>query len=157
MRRLGWCLLVILLGSCMRPTQAVMEDVDPYGWQSGVALEIENGDTATLRDLYLVVRTNRLFRADSLRVRVTLLTPDSCHYSEEVGFAMQHHHSPAALRTIRELPYRRRSILDHIGTYTLHITPLKALQGIEAVGFNIIKSEEPTHEESPYIGSESRK
>lgn len=135
-------LLAVGMTACMRPTQAVMEDVNPYGWHSEVAIEVPNGDTVTLRDLYLALRTNRRFRADSLAVTIQLLTPDSCHYSEQVNFCLKHHRSPAALRTIHELPYRRWAKFDRIGTYTLRITPLKEQEGIEAVGINIIKSEE---------------
>ena len=126
----------------MRPTQAVMKDVNPYGWHSEVSVEIPNGDTTTLRDLYLTLRTNRRFQADSLGVTILLIDPDSCHYSEEVYFALKHQRSPAALRAIHELPYRRWAKFDRIGTYTLRIAPLKEQQGIEAVGINIIKSEE---------------
>lgn len=139
--------IVAILGlwlfvGCMHPTQAVMKDVNPYGWRTTAKIELENGDTSTLRDISLVVRTNRQFRADTIPVAITLLTPDSCHFDEEVAFPMRHRHSPAALRLISELGYRNKVKLNHLGTYTIEITPLRPLSGIEAVGINIIKSPE---------------
>lgn len=140
MRRLVWLLLPLLTG-CIRPTQAVMEDVNPYGWEEMAAVEIENGDTATLRDLNLVIRANRDFRADSLHLELTLINPDSAYYAEEVSLAMQHRRMPAALRMTDEIPYRRSVVLNRMGSYRLVIRPLKEVEGVEAVGINIVKSE----------------
>ncbi len=134
-------LLLLLMVGCMRPTQAVMEDVNPYGWSEMVEVEFENGDTTTQRDLYLVIRNNRDFRADSLPLRITLVNPDSAHYSEPVTAPMQHRRTPAALHPTDEIPYRRRVVLNRMGSYRICIEPLAEVRGVEAVGINIIKSE----------------
>ncbi len=119
-----------------------MEDVNPYGWNEMVSVEIENGDTATWRDLNLVIRANQDFRNDSLHLALTLINPDSAHYGEEVSFAMQHHRTPAALRLTEEIPYRKRVVLNQLGSYRLVIQPLHQVVGVEAIGINIIKTEE---------------
>lgn len=134
--------VIALLGvSCLRPTQAVMEDTSPLGWADTVVLAVENGDTTTLRDLSLVVRSNREFRCDSLPLEITLLTPDFRYYSEQITFPIRHERSAAALRRVNEIPYRRRVILNRIGTYRLILFPSIPVEGIEAVGINIVKSE----------------
>lgn len=140
MRRVWAVLLGLWAISCSRPTQAVMEDVDPYGWNRAVSVRIENGDTLTLRDLSLVVRSNRHFRSDSLRLKLTLHAPDSSHYTEQVAFVMNHPHRPAALRLVDEVPYRRRVILSQFGGYRFTITPTEPIRGVEAVGLNIVRS-----------------
>lgn len=133
--------LVTLLGvGCMRPTQAVMEDVSPYGWQEAVRLSIENGDTATLRDLSLVVRYNHLFRCDTLPLQITLLDPDSCYFNESVRLPIHHKASVAALRRVEEIPYRHHVVLNRSGEYQLVLQPLSEVEGIEAVGVNVVKS-----------------
>lgn len=134
-------LLVLLFTACMRPTQAVMEDVHPYRWQEAAEVRFENGDTTTLRDLRLVVRSNREFRNDSLRLKITLLNPDSAHYSEVVAAPMQHPHMPAALHLTDEIPYRRGVVLNRLGEYRILIEPQEEVRGVEAVGINIVKSE----------------
>jgi len=138
----GLCAWILALGTagCLRPTQAVLCDVDPYGWTEGAAAEVENGDTATLRDLSLVVRSNRLFRSDSLRLEICVETPDSMRYTETVSFPMHHPRRAAALRIIDEVPYRRRVVLDRIGTYRFTLTPDRPIEGVEAAGINIVKS-----------------
>lgn len=145
MKVLRACWLLAIWGSltgCLHPTQAVMADVDLYGWHEGAVVEVENGDTATLRDLSLVIRSNRSFRADSLRLEFFVETPDSMQFTETVGFPVHHPHRAAALRTVDEIPYRRRVVLNRPGTYRITLTPVVPVEGIEAVGINIVKSKE---------------
>ncbi|MBE6196367.1 MAG: hypothetical protein E7137_04655 [Rikenellaceae bacterium] len=129
-----------LLCGCTRPTQAVMADVDPYKWSEEAAVKIENADTLTLRDLSLVIRSNRLFREDTLHLELTLRTPDSSRYSEVVAFPVRHIHRPAALRLIDEIPYRHDVILNQFGTYRLTLKPLHPIRGIEAAGINVVRA-----------------
>lgn len=141
--RACWLLAIwVSLTGCLHPTQAVMADVDLYGWHEGAVVEVENGDTATLRDLSLVIRSNRSFRADSLRLELFVETPDSMQFTETVGFPVHHPRRAAALRTVDEIPYRRRVVLNRPGTYRITLTPVVPVEGIEAVGINIVKSKE---------------
>lgn len=145
MKVLRACWLLAIWGSltsCLHPTQAVMADVDLYGWHEGAVVEVENGDTATLRDLSLVLRSNRSFRADSIRLELFIETPDSMQFTETVGFPVHHPRRAAALRTVDEIPYRRRVVLNRPGTYRITLTPVVPIEGIEAVGINIVKSKE---------------
>ena len=94
--RAGWLLILgSFLAGCLHPTQAVMSDVDLYDWHEGAVVEVENGDTTTLRDLSLVIRSNRSFRADSIRLELFIETPDSMQFTETVGFPMHHLHRAA--------------------------------------------------------------
>lgn len=138
------CALILSVGmaGCLRPTQAVLHDVDPYDWHDGVAVEVENGDTVTLRDVSLVIRSNRLFRADSLLLEIFVETPDSMHCTETVAFPMSHPRKAAALRTVVEIPYRRHVVFDRIGVYRFTLAPAEPIEGIEAAGINIVKSTE---------------
>ena len=145
MKVLRTCWLLAIWGSltgCLHPTQAVMADVDLYGWHEGAVVEVENGDTATLRDLSLVIRSNRSFRADSLRLELFVETPDSMQFTETVGFPVHHPRRAAALRTVDEIPYRRRVVLNRPGTYRITLTPVVPVEGVEAIGINIVKSKE---------------
>ena len=154
MRRLRWpgiagaAVAAALSYGCMTPTQAVVDDVDLYDWQreqegeEGVCVNIENGDTATLRDLSLIVRFNRLFKADTLHLELCIETPDSMRYTETVAFPISHPRRAAALRTVDEIPYRSRTVLDRMGTYRITLTPVRPVEGIEAAGINIVKSRE---------------
>ncbi len=143
MRRWGWSALLGLLtaSSCTRPTQAVMEDVDPYGWNKAVVVTIENADTLTLRDLSVVIRSNRNFRADTLHLEFTLHTPDSAYFRELLALPMSHPHRPASLCMVDEIPYRHNVILNRFGTYHITLRPLYPIKGIEAAGLNIVRAE----------------
>lgn len=141
--RACWLLAIgAVAAGCLHPTQAVMSDVDLYDWHEGAVVEVENGDTATLRDLSLVIRSNRSFRADTLRLKLLFETPDSMQYTETVDFPTSHPHRAAALRTVDEIPYRRQVVLDRMGTYRITLTPEIPVEGIEAAGINIVKSRE---------------
>ncbi len=139
---IGILLLGGLLCGCTRPTQAVMEDVDPYGWVEAAVVRIENADTLTLRDLSLVIRSNRLFREDTLHLELTLRAPDSSRYSEVVAFPVRHLHRPAALRLIDEIPYRQNVVLNRFGAYWFSLKPLHPVRGVEAAGINVVRASE---------------
>lgn len=129
-----------LMSGCTRPTQAVMADVDPFSWSEAAIVKVENADTLTLRDLSIVIRANRHFRADTLHLEIALRGPDSTRFSELVALPMHHSHRPAALRLIDEIPYRRDVIFSRFGTYHLSLKPLNPIRGIEAAGINVVKS-----------------
>ena len=148
LRRLsGRCLAALWLGAaaagCMSPTQAVVAAVDPLGWEEGVEVAVENADTVTERDIALVIRSNRQFRADSLRFEIRFEAPGGARFIEEVALPVQHRRMPAPLRCVDEMPYRRRVVLGRMGTYRITLTLRQPLRGIEAAGINITKSEEP--------------
>lgn len=146
---------------CFQPTQAVMCDVDIYGWNESAVVNTENGDTTTLRDIEIVIRANRNFRLDTLHLKVRVLRPDLSFYDQEVKLPIRHRRRPASLRLIDQIPYRRRVVLSMEGTYCFNLKPVGIVEGVEAVGINIVKSldqeesevvdiatEEPTQTES---------
>lgn len=118
-----------------------MADVNPYGWEESVRVKIENADTMTLRNLSLVIRANKQFREDTLRLEISLQTPDSARFCEELALPIRHRHRPAALRLVDEIPYRRDVVLDRFGTYWFTLRPLHPIRGIEAAGINIVRAE----------------
>ncbi len=145
-RRLIICAFACSLAGCFQPTQAVMTDVDLYGWNQSAIINTENGDTTTLRDINIVIRANRNFRLDTLKLKVRVLRPDLSYFDEQISLPIQHAHRPASLRLIDEIPYRHNVVFNMMGNYCFTLKPQGVVTGIESVGINIIKSEqaEPT-------------
>lgn len=117
-----------------------MADVDPYEWSEPIVVKIENADTLTLRDLSVVIRSNRHFREDTLYLELKLQAPDSSRFCEEVAFPMHHPHRPAALRLIDEIPYRQDVVLNRFGAYWFSLRPLHPTRGVEAAGINVVRA-----------------
>lgn len=145
MRR-GWMLLAATTvcaaaGGCMAHTQSVAVDVDARDWSRTALLSFTNSDTTTLRDLHLFVRCNERFEADSLPLRVMLLSPDSLRFEERFVLRTERSELPAARSRVCEAPFRSRVVLPDTGRYRLVIAPATPQRGIEAVGINIVKTE----------------
>ncbi len=121
--------------------RAVAADVDPALWQEPAAVAFENRDTAGLYDLALFVRFDRRFVGDTLTVRVATQTPDSLRCEEPLRLELVRGRTPAALAFESAVPYRHRVRLARSGTYEMIVTPTRAVQGIEAVGIHLVKSE----------------
>lgn len=144
--RRGWLLLAVTAvcaaaGGCMAHTQCVAVDVDSRDWSRPALLSFTNSDTTTLRDLHLFIRCNERFEADSLPLRVMLLSPDSLRFEERFVLRTERGELPAARSRVCEAPYRSRVVLPDTGRYRLIIAPETPQNGIEAVGINIVKTE----------------
>lgn len=126
---------------CLSPTGAVMTDVPVRRWSEAAVVRIDNRDTLTERDLYLLLRRNERFTADSLSLIVSVLTPDTLLFSERRSFAVLRTRRPASVRDVVRIPYRLRAVLPHAGVYRFAFTPSEPVSGIEAVGIDIVKSE----------------
>lgn len=137
----GMVLAALFATGCGPHTQSEAVDVDAGMWNAPAVIELANTDTVTLRDLHLFVRCNERFEADSLPLRVMLLSPDSLRFEERFVLRTERSELPAARSRVCEAPFRSRVVLPDTGRYRLVIAPATPQRGIEAVGINIVKTE----------------
>ncbi len=135
----AWCLVSAV--GCVTPHGSVAVDVDPAAWFRPAELGYENTDTTALRAMNIYLSCNNLFRVDTLTVEVATLTPDSLRHSEHFVLAIPAVESPAALRREVEIPYRRDVCLQRPGRYTITVTPVRRVKGVEAVGINFVNQD----------------
>ena len=131
----------LLAAGCMSPHGAVATDVNSASWSDPAPLTLANADTTTLRDVNLFLRCNDRFAEDSLTVRIRMRTPDSLQHEEPFVMVIPPAHTPAAISREADIPYRRRVRFDRTGDYHLTITPCRPVEGVEAVGIHIVKSQ----------------
>lgn len=118
-----------------------MTDTPVRGWSGEAVVTFDNTDTATRHDLYLLLRRNVLFTGDTLRLNVCALSPDSLLYCEQAAFPILRTRRSAALHDVLRIPYRRSAVFAREGRYRICFTPEHPVDGIEAVGIDIVKSE----------------
>lgn len=131
----GWC--VAMGSSCLSPQQVYVTDTNPNKWLHPAEVVVPNADTATLRDLTLILRTNTSLESDTLTLRIGLEAPDSLRYEELFTLRMERAPRAAAIRPLTERLYREEAILCDTGRYRFRITPTHTVRGIEAVGIRI--------------------
>lgn len=131
-----------VLCGCMSPHRTVVADVDPTGWEDAVTLRFANADTLSLCDLRLVVRYDGAFEATSVDLELTTLAPDSLQCTEPFALHVVPRSAPAPLLRDTAVLYRRGVVLKRCGDYTLTIRPLEPVRGIEAIGLDIVESEQ---------------
>lgn len=139
-KRLALFVAVFAAAGCTSPRLSVVTDVDSRSWERPADIILENTDTTTLRDVTIFLRSNRRFEADSLPLHLLILTPDSLRYEERLTLRPGRQQVSAALMAESEIPYRRRVIFRRAGQYRIIITPGQPIQGMEAIGINIVKS-----------------
>ena len=120
----------LLAAGCMSPHGAVATDVNSASWSDPAPLTLANADTTTLRDVNLF-----------LTVRIRMRTPDSLQHEEPFVMVIPPAHTPAAISREADIPYRRRVRFNRTGDYHLTITPCRPVEGVEAVGIHIVKSQ----------------
>ncbi len=129
-------LLCVLMG-CMAPERAVVTDLDPAGWRGVATVDYRNEDTLSMRALRLFLRLEESFREDTLTLRVATQTPDSLVTIEYHRLVVPMHAAPASIQRVVEIPYRRNVQLTRVGRYRFLLTPVRMVQGVEAVGMKI--------------------
>lgn len=127
-------------GGCITPHHAYATDVDAEAWSTPAEIVLPNSDTLALRDIGLFLRCNDRFTEDTLTVRIAVLTPDSLRFEEPFTLFVPRARTPAARMRVANIPYRRRVLLGRTGDYRLHVTPMRTVRGIEAVGVEITDS-----------------
>ena len=131
----------LLAAGCMSPHGAIATDVNSASWSDPAPLPLANADTTTLRDVNHFLRCTARFAEDSLTVRIRVRTPDSLQHEEPFVMVIPPAHTPAAISREADIPYRRRVRFDRTGDYHLTITPCRPVEGVEAVGIHIVKSQ----------------
>ena len=124
---------------CAMPERIAVAEIDGL-WQEPVELVLPNADTVGCYDWQLFVRGNERLAADRFSLQITVLTPDSLRFSEPVTMQLP---APAATPLLREasIDYRRRVRLAAVGNYRVRIAPAQPTAGIDAVGIQIVKTE----------------
>ena len=133
--------VVAATGGCTQPFRSNAADTDPVSWKDPAGIVLANADTTSLRDLTLFLRCNDRFAEDTLTVRIRVSTPDSLQHEEPFVMVIPPAHTPAAISREADIPYRRRVLFDRTGDYHLTITPCRPVEGVEAVGIHIAKSQ----------------
>ena len=130
-------LCALAVCACVAPQSGYMQHVVEQPWSQSVEVRYANRDTVSLRALSLAVRYNSSFKADSLPVVVRLTAPDGRWYEEPFVMRVEHPYTSASVAAVESVPYRVDSRLDMCGDYIFSITPLVAVEGIEAIGVEI--------------------
>lgn len=142
LKNIAWGILMsCMLVGCTAPHYSVAVDLKDGVWRDTVMLPIDNNDTTTGRTLRLFFRCEADFREDSLQTTIAVTTPDSLRCEEPFMLRFRQEGSPAALQREIVVRYRSHVVFDRKGTYRLEIVPRREVEGIEAIGINIIKSE----------------
>lgn len=117
------------------PRTVEMQDHEGSVWSSAEEIYYTNQDSLLERDIKIVVRYDRTYKADSIALRVLTVAPDSMVLEE-----------PFVLRVPRlsdlrpdeqTFVYRSNVVLKHKGDYLFRLTPETAVKGIASVGLII--------------------
>ncbi|MEG0808342.1 MAG: hypothetical protein RR410_08330 [Alistipes sp.] len=130
-------IVALFATSCVSPHASVVTDVNPDGWTDRATMTYCNADTTSLCDMNLFLRCDDSFAEDTLTVRFAICTPDSLRFEEPFRLVLPHTNSPAALRREVVVTYRHRVRLLRAGNYYITITPVRPVQGVEAVGVTL--------------------
>ena len=131
-----------VMAGCLSPHRTVVADVDPTGWTEPVTVRFTNADTLSACDLRLVVRYDGAFDVPAVDLELITVAPDSIRCSERFTLQVVRRPAPAPLLRDTVVPYRRNAVLDRCAEYSLTIRPLESVRGIEAVGLDIVESEQ---------------
>ncbi|MBO5698177.1 MAG: hypothetical protein J6R90_07285 [Alistipes sp.] len=130
-------LAVVAIAMACNTTPRTVEVIDHEGsvWSSAEEIYYTNQDSLLKRDIKIVVRYDRTYKADSIALRVLTVAPDSMVLEE-----------PFVLRVPRlndlrpeeqTFVYRSNVVLKHKGDYLFRLTPETAVEGIASVGLII--------------------
>ncbi len=144
--RIALVLLCCLgLAGC-RParTACFQTPVDPRGWQPDdtVRIAYTNTDTTGKYDIGLFIAwESRIaaMRYDSVGIRISVVTPDSLRFTEQVRL-QDSAHGEGDFREWHT-PYRSHARLKHIGEYVFSFVPSQATDGLRAIGMEITPTE----------------
>ncbi len=111
-------------------------DVNTDMWDDEATITFVNNDTAAMRNLDLILHVNKDFDADSISLDITVFTPDSLRYRERVALPVNARWNADMRQVDIEVPYRRNVVFAHEGKYTINMTPVAGVSGVEAAGIN---------------------
>lgn len=129
--------LCLLVGCAVPENRVVYKDVNVGTWQQSATIEFSYSEEPRCSDVDLLLHVNRNFRPCDLGFEVTVITPDSLRYTEQI-FISATMLPPMVTDRMEDIkiPYRRDMELAKKGEYNIVITPLAPLSDVEAVGVN---------------------
>lgn len=134
----AWAVITVgLTVGCASPQGAFVTDTNPSSWRKAATITVLNADTLSPRDLRIVIRSNEMFREDTMTLHIAVFAPDSLRYEEPFTLRIPPGHPAAAVGKETEIPYRLNAVLADSGDYRFIFTPARNVKGIEAVGLRI--------------------
>ena len=133
------CCVAAASSACsVTPDYVVMTDVNMRNWHKTATLEYNNNSEQE-RNLSIMLHINSRYKSEHLDLQIKIFSPDSLFFAEDVHLNSSiEWNMPASKSTDIEIPYRRNVSLLRNGKYTIHITPLREISGVEAVGMNFM-------------------
>lgn len=130
-------LAVVAITTACNTTPRTVEVVDHEGsvWSSAEEIVYDNRDSLCSRDIKIVVRYDRTYKADSIALRVLTVAPDSMVLEE--SFVLRVPRLSDLRPDEQTFLYRSNVVLRHKGEYLFRLTPEKAVEGIASVGLII--------------------
>ena len=138
MKRFLGVIIAFFLVGCLSYNIPEMVAVNSILWSDVARITINNSDTTSLRNIDIIIRYNSNFVGDSLRLNVATTTPDSILFREEVVINMPRSVAPSVISNEMVVGYRRDVLLDKEGEYTMEFSPMSEVEGVKAVGVNIV-------------------
>ena len=131
-----FCAAIILTACNIEPDKVVMCDVHRASWRDAATIAYDNTSIERC-DMSVMLHINRSFKAEEVALQITMLTPDSLRYTEQVTLPVKLNDKRGAMAaTDLELPYRHNVELRRKGAYIWQITPIEEIAGVEAVGIS---------------------
>lgn len=131
-----FCATLILCACNIEPDKVVMCDVHRASWRDAATIAYDNTSIERC-DMSVMLHINRSFKAKEVALQITMLTPDSLRYTEQVTLPIKLNDKRGAMAaTDVELPYRHNVELRRKGAYIWQITPVEEITGVEAVGIS---------------------
>lgn len=141
-RFVGVLAAAVVAAGCSGPQESVSTAVDPGGWERDGVREMVllNADTVALREIAVFALTDggSVARCDSLRLEVTVCTPDSLRLTERVVLPFGEEYGSVTRRI-----FRSHALLSKEGPYRFAVrhTSDRPLRGVRAVGIEITKTD----------------
>jgi hypothetical protein len=131
-----FCAAIIFTACNIEPDKVVMCDVHRASWRDAATIAYDNTSIERC-DMSVMLHINRSFKAEEVELQITMLTPDSLRYTEQVTLPIKLNDKRGAMAaTDLELPYRHNVELRRKGEYVWQITPVEEIAGVEAVGIS---------------------
>lgn len=130
--------LPFVAAGCLPPIRSIVAELPAAGWSEAAVIRYANTDTLALRDLHLFLRLGDACREDTLTLRIETCTPERLRATEYHRLVLATPRRASTVQPLVELPYRRDVRLREEGDYHFVLTPVRPVQGIEAVGLRIM-------------------
>lgn len=136
----GWhavlAALAAVLAGCISDHRSDVAPVNPVEWSAGssAVVEIDNDDTLSMRELWLLVRHNDDLPSGRLMLTVRTVAPDSTEYAERVALPVRKETGFSRPWSETEALWRSGAVLSQRGTYRFAITPVETVKGVRGVG-----------------------